>query len=341
MLTSIVLAGASGATPEAPARISGSRSEAPGASLYGEQSVPATSLLLSTNDKSCVWPGIKPKGTNPQGCEEYIWLKDSSVMVKIPGKAGIYYIDKFEVTNRQFANFVEATGYKTDAEKQGRGWVYDLESFRWEEKRDVSWRDFCKPGTENHPVVMVSWNDAKAYCDWAGKRLATEDEWEFAARGTSAWTYPWGNTPPTGSTCNFADRKLGVEWADKDVDDGYCFTAPVGSYPHGASPWGCMDMAGNVWEWCDGWYGGACASSRTAANPMVNPTNSNRVLRGGSWGDGARLMSCLSRIGLWSSFRFSYSGFRAAFGGEEVRLGGGGVGDVAVGDTALAVSADR
>lgn len=243
-------------------------------------------------------------------------MRDSAVMVKIPtaGARRAFYIDKYEVTNRQFARFVEATGYQTDAEKHNRGWVYDLELGRWEEKKGVSWRDYHRPETDNHPVVLVSYNDARAYCDWAGKRLPTEEEWELAARGTRDQTYPWGNSPPTAATCNFADRTLGTEWASKQIDDGYSFTAPVGSYPQGASPWGCMDMAGNVWEWCDGWYGGPAQSGK--ANPLVHPTSSNRVLRGGSWGDGPRMMACGSRIGLWSSFRFTYSGFRTALGPE-------------------------
>jgi len=126
--------------------------------------------------------------TNARGYEEYLWLKDSSVMVKIPAgefwmgspqgeggndehpqhkvSLGEYYIDKCEVTNKQFEKFVRATGYQTEAEKGGDGWVFDSDSSKWVNRKGVSWRDNYGYATENHPVVLVSWNDAKAYDDY-------------------------------------------------------------------------------------------------------------------------------------------------------------------------------
>jgi len=135
-----------------------------------------------------------------------------------------FEIDQFEVTNADFAQFVEATGYQTDAEKEGRS---------------KNWRDSAE-GKDNHPVVRVSWNDAMAYCEWLGKRLPTEAEWEKAARGTDGRTYPWGD--------EWDPSKANVK------DTGLRGTAAVGSFGAGASPYGVEDMAGNVWEWTADWY---------------------------------------------------------------------------------------
>jgi formylglycine-generating enzyme required for sulfatase activity len=135
-----------------------------------------------------------------------------------------FEIDKFEVTNADFAQFVEATGYQTDAEKAGSS---------------KNWRDDAE-GKDNHPVVRVSWNDAVAYCEWVGKRLPTEAEWEKAARGTDGWMYPWGG--------EWDPSKANVK------ETGLRGTAAVGSFGAGASPYGVEDMAGNVWEWTADWY---------------------------------------------------------------------------------------
>ncbi len=160
-----------------------------------------------------------------------------------------FEIDQFEVTNADFARFVEATGYQTDAEKQGLSRI---------------WRDAAS-GKDDHPVVYVSWNDAQAFCRWLGKRLPTEAEWEKAARGTDGRLYPWGS--------DYDPQKLNGK------DSGVRGTTPVGSFPAGVSPYGCMDMAGNVWEWTADWY-----------EPYPGSTfrsdyfgQKYRVLRGGGW----------------------------------------------------------
>jgi len=129
-----------------------------------------------------------------------------------------FYIDRFEVTNRQFRSFVEATGYRA----QG------------------NWERHATPDRRDHPVIAVSWYDAEAYALWAEKRLPTEEEWEKAARGGDARLYPWGNTWDA-QRLNCFESAVGN-------------TSPVGSFPRGASPYGVEDMAGNVWEWVDAWY---------------------------------------------------------------------------------------
>jgi formylglycine-generating enzyme required for sulfatase activity len=163
-----------------------------------------------------------------------------------------FEIDHFEVTNDEFAQFAEQTGYLTYAEQNGK----------------KSWRDVAED-RGNHPVVYVTWNDAVAYCEWAGKRLPTEAEWEKAARGDDGRVYPWGNEF-VAENGNF-------------YEGGVRGTTAVGSYPAGASPYGVEDMAGNVREWVEDYflaYPGAAAD----ADPFFG--EENRVNRGGGWFDG-------------------------------------------------------
>jgi formylglycine-generating enzyme required for sulfatase activity/serine/threonine protein kinase len=183
-----------------------------------------------------------------------------------------YWIDKFEVTNAQFAHFVEETGHKTDAERAGLAYVYFGGS--WKGVNGADWRRPEGPDTSNssrmgHPVVQVSWNDAVAYCKWAGRRLPSEAEWEKAARGTDGRIYPWGNESPSASLLNYNGNEGG--------------TTAVGSYPSGESPYGVLDMAGNVWEWVADWYDYGYYRISPDENPTGPASGAYRILRGGSW----------------------------------------------------------
>ena len=205
-----------------------------------------------------------------------------------------FWIDKTEVTNAMFAAFVAQTGYTTYAEREGRGMTLDLFSMDWKPMKGADWRHPYGPSSDiagqgDHPVVQVNWYDAQAYCAWAGRRLPTEEEWEKAARGTQGRTYPWGEAPPRGDLANFADESLGAPWSDRGENDGYRFSAPVGSYPAGASPYGALDMAGNVWEWV---Y--------------------EKTLRGGSWSRVDKFNRTTYRYKYVVTNRDSGAGFRCA-----------------------------
>ena len=193
-----------------------------------------------------------------------------------------YYMGKYEVTNARFRRFVDATGHRTTAETVGFGWTFDPKRERWVKTPGASWR---KPGwavRDNHPVVMVTWDDATAYCRWAGARLPTEAQWEKAARGTHGFAYPWGNAWD-GGKANSADATAGWERSDRTTRDGHTHTAPVGSFASGVSPFGCCDMAGNVSEWCRDWYKEDYYVACPDRDPMGPDTGQYRVVHGGSW----------------------------------------------------------
>jgi eukaryotic-like serine/threonine-protein kinase len=203
-----------------------------------------------------------------------------------------YWIDQTEVTNAQYALCVAAGSCSEPL---------DLNSQISDRFKDSKY--------ENHPVVFVDWNQSKAYCSWAGRRLPTEAEWEKAARGTDERIYPWGNTF-TSMRANFCDVNCWGDWKDTSHDDGYDTTSPVGTYSSGASPYGALDMAGNAYEWVSDW------SSPYTIEPQNNPTGpasgKEHSLRGGSWGDDINHIRTVIRTDEPADLRRDFIGFRCA-----------------------------
>ena len=186
-----------------------------------------------------------------------------------------FWLDRTEVTNAQYRYCVDAGACN--------------ESDDYDDARYYG---------DDQPVIVFDWARAARYCEWAGKRLPTEAEWEYAARGPESRMYPWGNT--------WASRKAKIE----SEADGYEYTALVGSFPEGASWVGALDMAGNVWEWVSDWYGDY------PSGPQVNPKGPDagdyRVLRGGSWGGPSFDVRGAFRVGGNPGIWGGASGFRCA-----------------------------
>ncbi len=198
-----------------------------------------------------------------------------------------FWLDRTEATNAQFAAFVADTSLVTTAERRGGGEAHTAGG--WNFVDGANWQHPQGPssdvsGLAEHPVVMVTWEEADAFCRWRGGRLPTEAEWEFAARGPSNAAYPWGNTFETG-LLNYCDSNCPNSWADSRVDDGYEFTAPVGTYPGGASWVGALDMLGNVYEWVNDWYDRDYYARSPGDNPQGPDVGTQRAQRGASWRD--------------------------------------------------------
>ena len=262
-----------------------------------------------------------------------------------------YWIGKYPVTVGEFRQFVEVTGYRTDAERGAGAWQWngyvperpDPERDSWDLTMDGRWNNIFFEQGENHPVGSVSWNDAQAYGKWLSGQLGlpfglpTEAQWEKAARGTDGRIYPWGNEPPDATRANFADRQFMTKYGyarhpDPEVDDGFVETAPVDAFPAGRSPYGVFDLAGNLGEWVydiyqEDYYAGA--PDWNPAGPPRQPGLSDaevpRVNRGGSWVDrsghlgtaGGHTILAYARTGDEQNSADDHMGFRVAIDFQE------------------------
>jgi formylglycine-generating enzyme required for sulfatase activity len=185
-----------------------------------------------------------------------------------------YWIDKYEVTVGQYEQCVNAGVCK----------VPHLESSGYNGDSAYRPKYYGNPEYKDYPVIWISWFYAKDYCTWAGRRLPTEAEWEKAGRGTDARKYTWGNDPVNSKFANLCDVNCLFPQGNGLYDDGWANTAPVGSFPDGASPYGAMDMAGNVWEWTSSLIKDYPYDPNDGREDLT--ASGERVWRGGSWTNG-------------------------------------------------------
>jgi formylglycine-generating enzyme required for sulfatase activity/serine/threonine protein kinase len=196
-----------------------------------------------------------------------------------------FWIDRTEITNGMYARCVQRGGCQAPDKTISKTRLVYFGDSRY----------------ADYPVIYVSWEDARAYCRWAGRRLPTEAEWEKAARGADGRAYPWGNDRPNASLVNYNNQ----------IGD----TVPVGSYAQGASPYGALDMAGNVAEWVADWYSQDYYAVAPADNPTGPSSGEYRVLRGGSWFNLAHAVRGAFRLWNYPVVHFEGGGFRCASSG--------------------------
>jgi formylglycine-generating enzyme required for sulfatase activity len=250
-----------------------------------------TKLVPRTTDEVITLPTITPTATNTSNyIDDMIFIpageftmgqnnnasNETSHLVNLND----FYIDKYEVTNSMYSKCVNA-GFCTPPTKS------DSPSNPFY---------FGNPEFSTYPVIYVTWDMANAFCEWREARLPTEAEWEKAARGNDGRIYPWGNEF-TENRSNFCDTNCPREWKNKDYNDGYADTAPIGSFPQGQSPYGVFDMSGNVYEWVADW-----SNLESGQEP---------VIRGGAWSD-SLATNATSRATFSSSSAYEFIGFRCA-----------------------------
>ncbi|MHC4922711.1 MAG: SUMF1/EgtB/PvdO family nonheme iron enzyme [Planctomycetota bacterium] len=259
------------------------------------------SLLLAASGVQPAVEGLPPPPPSevafdlPEGCVRergrLVWAKDGSEMVLVPGgpflmgdedgsdderpahmvELGPFLMDRHEVTVGQFRRFCETTD------------------------REMPSQPEC--ANDRHPVVHVSWGAARAYAEWSGRALPTEAQWEKAARGTDGRQFPWGDGDPTAALAAYRDP-------------GVHGTTSVAAHLDGSSPYGCLDMIGNAWEWCADWYAADYYGRSPAKDPIGPVEGSSRVLRGGAWNDPVKRLGCSRRRRSRPDARYDFIGFR-------------------------------
>lgn len=277
--------------------------------------VPAGEFMMGSHESA------KSVSANPAYADEpskIEWFQRAHPMHRVTISQP-FYLQETEVSVGQFRAFVSDSGYRTDAEREGWGWVIIYDKDEWVKKEGANWRTPGFPQGDNEPVVFISWNDAAAFVKWLNNRentgryaLPTEAQWEYACRAGTETPFYWGQLPD-GKMANFADGNYSSAYPNKENinhknEDGFIHTAPAGSYP--ANPFGLYDMSGNAYEWCSDWY--AEYSSEPVIDPRGPSEGKFRVLRGGSWFNTAVVMRSPFRYACIPGLRCSVTGFRIA-----------------------------
>lgn len=246
-----------------------------------------------------------PEGKFLMGTDKNFAFPEEDEMPQRRVELQSFWIDQFEVSNKLYAICVE----ELECDPPQYLGSKDLDEY------------YGVAEYADYPVIYVSWEQASDYCDWAQRRLPSEAEWEKASRGATGQIYPWGwigsSVGSMGVRVNYCDKNCSYEYRDNDVDDGYIETAPSDSFRAGASPYGVLNMAGNVWEWVADWYRADYYLTATDEDPRGPDDGSLKVIRGGSWMDQAWLGTV---FGLRSANRAAhepqtgefYLGFRCA-----------------------------
>lgn len=309
-------------TPPKPRPIAGPAKNITGKDGAPMVLIPADTFMMgSTKDEvdRAIRDCVKELEKDQPTCEG--WYTRELPQHKV--RMDVLYLDKHEVTNRIFQQFVEQTGYRTTAEKEGSALAF-VEGKGWQDMKGASWERpeggqtvFASDRGE-HPVVSVSWDDADAFCRWAGKRLPTEAEWEYATRAGTTTRYWWGNgSPGSRQVENVADEtaKNLVKSIMTGYNDGSVRTASVGSYE--ANPWGLHDMSGNVGEWTADWFDATYYKTSPERYPKGPSSGQYRVVRGGSWNDVPVGVRSADRGRFTPTFRYDGFGFRCAQDGPK------------------------
>jgi serine/threonine-protein kinase len=266
--------------PEAVRQFQEALKYKPGDAVASKELAYATTMFKLTKNMIKIPAGAFTMGADSSEADE-----QPSHTVTLPA----YYVSKYPVTNEEYQVFVKEKGYEAPYVDEPWAKPYNWDPFR---------KTF-PAGKGKHPVVLVSYEDALAYCEWAGKRLPTEAEWERAAKGANQRMYPWGNGEPNSGLCNFASNERS--------------TTDVSAYAAGASPVGAFDMAGNVWEWCrDSYDAGFYKEGNNANDPCCDKATGRKVIRGGSWVNMADALRCTNRHSSAPDKKSGVIGFRTA-----------------------------
>ena len=291
------------------------------AALSESQAVALSQVSAPSAD---VPPGLRFVARNVHGYDVYENEMDGMMLIHVPASTfrmgsddgfeneqpahevvlESFFLGWNPVTNAQFERFVEETGFRTRAEVRGVGRAWN--GLAWRKLRGACWREPAGRGSTAEPdlpVVQLAWEDAAAYCHWAGLRLPSEAEWELGARGPQGRTWPWGEEFDASACCS-------------SVEEECVRPDPVGCHPEGVSPVGCLDMAGNVWEWCSSVHAPYPYDAEDGREEAE--AEGKRVLRGGSWNDDlVEMLRGAYRDFDTPIYRSGATGFRCAAGGRQ------------------------